>query len=254
MTLTLGPCYGSAESVPAEWITITPIYCAGISAHIVPLEGWDFGCNQLCIHVEDEAGNVYEECQEFFIIDDVPPIDTIPPCGIGCYPAEDEIVTGPLYNVGLTLCDLCEPGRAFSGVDPTSITMTISGSAVETRHEPVSDCYGFEVWYSGSLTTGEYTVCVEAMDYAGNSMEVCWSFEVSGGDTTYLDVYPPCTDTPFWAGDTIRSDMELNVIFCDICEPHVPHDVSGVDPSSFEITVGACGTTGRLLSEREYTL
>ncbi len=252
ISLTLSACGEDGEPVPEDWVTISPIYCAGVGIHISPFDGWLDGCNLLCIRAEDEAGNVYEECREF-TIDDVPPVDETPPCAEGFYPADGSVVTPPVLHPGLTLCDICGPARDGTGVDPESIIMMIDGVVVDIVTEPLEECMGFEVWYPDTLGAGTHEICVSAMDMAGNEAEYCWSFVARPDTGTTEDEFPPCTGGPYWAGDTIRPDMELEIGFCDLCDT-VPHEASGVNPESFEITIGLCGTPGSPLSSFDFSL
>ncbi len=164
---------------------LEPIYCAGYAVMLVPLDGLP-ACADVYVHVVagDYAGNVSDDGVHFSTYCAPETVDVWPPCVYDVVPAPGSEVVPPV-SVGAALCDLC-PGAEFAtGVDSSTIRMTVNGEDVtdELGFAPL-DCYGWGVyWYADWLPGGEYEVRLWGADFAGNLVDTCWSFTVIVPDT-----------------------------------------------------------------------
>ncbi|RKZ35128.1 hypothetical protein DRQ33_00420, partial [bacterium] len=144
--------------------------CAIVYAIVCATDGADnHNCDTLIFHTTclPETTDIWPPCVEGIIPE---PGDTIPPDA----------------DIGVMFCDICEGAEFVTGVDSASITMTVNG--VDVTDELLLaelDCYGWAAhWEHDPLEFGAYTICAEAADFAGNSVDTCWEFDV-WTDTTY---------------------------------------------------------------------
>ncbi|MFP4458424.1 MAG: T9SS type A sorting domain-containing protein [Candidatus Zixiibacteriota bacterium] len=236
------------DTIPNSMYEVIPNYCHGVGIFSMITTDHAAGRYTLCVYLEDRAGNVFEDCQSFIIVDDIPIEDTIPPCVIATWPeAGAEVDLDWMLREGgfcFTLSDFCADIREGSGVDHESIEITLDGeivpsSALNWFPRPTIAggmvCTVIDEWEAGV-----YEACITFSDIAGNETDYCFDFTVVD-DAPAEDIYPPCASWSFEEGDTVSSPFDVNIALCDLCDAP-PHDASGVSRSSLELFFGPCGT------------
>ena len=216
---------------------LDPIFCAGYYVTLDPLEDLP-ECSYIYVEIYawDSAGNMSSDYLAFHTYCEPETTDIWPPCVNAIWPEPGDTI-GAHTDVGITFCDMCEGALYFSGVDSSSIVLSVDGEDVtdELVFYEV-DCYGWAVnWVSGPLPIGEHTVCAEAYDFAGNFVDTCWSFYVYY-DTTYeFDMLEPLDET--WVNNP---EKKIIGYFADgPIPPDFSFDVNGItyDFSSPEVVL-----------------
>ena len=231
-----------------EHLVIAENDCYGVRVSFYPPDGFFHSGDRVRVVLRgaDHSGNVFEGVNNFTIWE-VPPdtTDITPPCVVEWSPVSGIVDT----SIGVTahLCDICgdEVSGRHSGVDPASIramVLTASDSFDVTEFLRLEEnrCLGYAVHIPGWVLREdfeEFAVCVEAADYAGNSMHECHDFRLSIPPDT-LDITPPCFT--HWSPEDGESDVPvttgISVGICDVCEG-AGGRASGVNPERVTMTI-----------------
>jgi outer membrane protein assembly factor BamB len=111
--------------------------------------------------------------------------DTSAPLASGMYPPPGFAING---SPGLVIAaNVTDPG---SGIDPSSVKMTLDKKEVEADYDTVTNLVYYKTRATGKvvdppLTNGRHTVVLTAKDYKGNLQQTDWSFVVDNSLAQY---------------------------------------------------------------------
>ncbi len=185
--------------------SLTPLSCGGYAVHIEPVEEFP-ECATVIVYAW-AYDSAFNETYDTLVFNTYCPSETVdiwPPCVVELDPDDGDTVSTPDVMVSAWLCDACEGADFATGVDSTTVVMTVNGDDVsdELLFEPL-DCFGYQIiWNHEPLDVGHYEVCVSAADFAGNGVDTCWVFDVLY-DTTYeFSVIEPLNGT--WTNNRFK--------------------------------------------------
>ncbi|MCE5266030.1 MAG: carboxypeptidase regulatory-like domain-containing protein [Deltaproteobacteria bacterium] len=102
--------------------------------------------------------------------------DTAHPTISDLIPADGSTVSAARPAISAVLADVGSGGNAPSGIDPTAVSMTLDGNAVNASFNSSTGMVSFTP--QSDLSDASHAVGIAVQDYAGNSASASWSFTV----------------------------------------------------------------------------
>ncbi|MCK5833674.1 hypothetical protein KAH81_08395, partial [bacterium] len=192
-----------------------------------PAWGFPAGSHvEVCLTFADTVGNFATDCIEFDVASTSPDtLDRTPPCFDDWFPANDAILSASPAEISVAICDICggDTTGGISGVDPDSVIMVVIAGSDTTIIEPPAlvltpiFCAGYGAQWNPPvpLPEGNITVCVGAVDFAGNPAYDCVTWTI---DRDTMPPPPDCApefvsvDPGVGAWD-VATDHGINMVF-----------------------------------------
>ncbi|MGB9561457.1 MAG: hypothetical protein ACPL6C_01445, partial [bacterium] len=231
-------------------LIIEPNRCFGYEITLLPIEEYEPGAYVFVqLGVSDYAGNRARATTYFYITPEIHPVDTIPPCVVEWHPdPRVPVAWPPDVEIWANICDTCYTYGGIvpevpSGVEPSSITMTIRINEEElldvTPYLIITenDCYGVRVSFTpweGLFSNGDRVgVVISGSDRAHNPFRSYTSFTIR--EEIPADTTAPCIVGWFPPSEVpVPIDAVFGFESCDICDGS-PEAQTGVNPETIEL-------------------